>query len=210
MEPLTTVAYIEGQLGRDLTTAEAERAAGAIASASARIRAYTKQSFDLIEDDVLVTSAVGSDLRLPQRPVVSVSRVRAVSSLHGADPVNIAGSWAFDGIDIVRVSPIDTDIWVNLPEWCGQADTFEVTYTHGYAEVPEIVNVVAADMVIRSLTSPSAVAGMVNERIGQYSYQLQQGAGAAGVVVKMTDDDRATLDGAGFRKRATTVQMRQA
>jgi hypothetical protein len=198
MGDLTTQAYIVALLGRPLTDAELDRLPGLLTSASARIRAYTRQQFDYVADDVVTLYGVGSTIKLPQTPVAGVTRVRVVSSL-GLEPVVLLG-WAFDGVDRIKLAPLNRDVWLSYPEWVfdgpdGGAGsiTYEVTYSHGSDEVPVIVQDVAAGMIIRVFTSPSMVAGMVNERIGQYSYQLQQGTGAEGAGVRLTDEDKDAL-----------------
>lgn len=69
----------------------------------------------------------------------------------------------------------------------------------------DVVHVVCA-MVLRTLLSPSQADGMVSERIGQYNYQLQQGAGTAGATVRMSADDREAL--APYRRTAGTIRVR--
>jgi len=49
-------------------------------------------------------------------------------------------------------------------------------------------------------------AGMVSERIGQYTYQLQQGTGSSGATVTLTDGDKDALARWGPR-RAGTIQV---
>jgi hypothetical protein len=61
-------------------------------------------------------------------------------------------------------------------------------------------------MVLRTLLSPSMTPGMVAERIGAYNYQLQQGGGAAGASVVMTEADEKAVRRYGPR-RAGTIQV---
>jgi hypothetical protein len=208
---LATVQDLEARLGRDLTPTEANRAETLLGDASALVRSYTRQTFDLVEDDELVLRPVGVELRLPQRPVTAVASVAAVGGHDTIPDIPLTG-WTFDGIDIVNVDGIDSNVWVSLPAWWedhgGHPDTYRVVYTHGYATVPpEVVTVVCA-MVLRTLTAPSPVEGMVSERIGQYNYQLQQGGGSTGVSVRFTQADKDALIAAGYKRRATTVQVR--
>src|SRR5690606_11501620 len=78
--------------------------------------------------------------------------------------------------------------------------------SHGHASPPPEVVAVVCGMALRVLLSPSLVGGLVSERIGQYNYQMQQGTGTTGAVVRLTDADRAAL--ARYRRTATTVQVR--
>lgn len=209
--PLATVEDLEALLGRPLTADEATRAEALLRQASARVRAWTRQTFSLVENDVVVSRPVGTIIRLPQRPVQNVTQVVAESGTDTIpDLVLPAGSWTFDGIDKVDIWPPDTTWYLSLPEvWTElwpSVNTYRVTYSHGYAPIPDIVVDTVAAMVLRSLTSPSQTPGMVAERIGQYSYQMQQSTGASGATVSMTPDDKEAL--ANFRRTSTTIQTR--
>lgn len=208
-EPLATVNDLETLLGRQLTEAEDARAPGLLNAASVKIRAYTRRVFSVVADDSIVLRPVGGVLRLPQKPVSVVTSVDAISGLPGVAPLALVG-WVFDGIDKVSVRGYDRRVWVSFPEWFWEPgpDTYRVVYSHGYEAVPDAVNAVCVDMVLRSLTSPSLVGGMVAEHVGQYGYQLQQGSGAAGFGVSLSADNKADL--APFRTSATTVQLTQS
>lgn len=211
MGPLATVEDLEARLGRELTPAEEARAEALLADASALVRAWTRQSFAPVEDDELVLRPVGTELRLPQRPVTAVSSVRAVSGLASVPDLALPG-WTWDGIDIVDIAGIDSHIWVSLPawweDWGAAPNTYRVVYSHGTDAVPAVVVAVVCQMVLRTLTAPSMTEGLVSEKIGQYNYQMQQSTGSAGAAVRMTPDDKATLASAGWRRSSTTVQVR--
>lgn len=210
MASLATQADLEARLGRGLTTAEQARVEALLDDASALIRAYTRQDFDQTAGDEIVLRPVGSRLRLPQRPVTAVTSVVALGGGVIPDLTLPAGTWTWDGVDLVDVWPLDSRVWVSLPEAWSDAgwpvDTYRVTYSHGYAQVPADVVAVVCGMVNRVLLSPSLVEGLVQERIGQYSYQLQQGVGASGASVRLTDVDRAAL--ARYRRMSGTIQTR--
>ncbi|SFD14373.1 hypothetical protein [Streptomyces aidingensis] len=211
MPALATQADLEARLGRPLTAEEQARAGALLAGASARVRAYTRQEFDLVHGDVVVLRPVGTVVRLPQRPVLAVSSVVALGGAETIPDITLpGGAWTWDGADKVDIWPPDQGWLLSLPEsWSsgwGGVDSYRVTYDHGYATIPEQVVEAVCAMVLRSLLSPSLAPGMVSERIGNYSYQMQQGGGAAGATVSMTEDDRDLLR--DFRVRATTIQTR--
>lgn len=210
MAALATQADLEARLGRPLTTAEQARADALLDDASALIRAYTGQEFTLHENDVITLRPVGTVLRLPQRPVTAVTQVVAVGGTEPIPDITLPpGAWMFDGIDKVDVWPLNTGWILNLPEvWLEgyPPDTYRVTYSHGYAQVPADVVAITCGIVNRVLLSPSLVEGLVQERIGQYSYQLQQGMGAAGASARLTDDDRTALQ--RYRRTTGVIQTR--
>lgn len=210
MESLATVDDLEARIGRELTPEEAARAEALLADASALVRGYTGRDFGLVEDDEITLRPVGTRVRLPQRPVHTVSRVVATGGSDAVPDVALpVGAWTWDGIDQVDIWPPDTSWLLSLPEtWADGTlvDTYRVTYTHGYDPVPADVVAVVCAMVLRTLLAPSPIAGMVSERIGQYTYQLQQASGSVGATVAMTTEDRTALT--RYRRTATTVQTR--
>lgn len=202
MPDLATTADLEARLGRPLTDDEVLRAPAMLADASALVRDFTRREFTAAVDDVIVLRPVGVTLRLPQRPVTTVSSVKAVMP-DGTSTVDLSG-WAWDGRDKVNLSCATWDT-SSVPNeqrrpW---PDTYEVTYDHGDATVPPGVVAVVCAMVLRTLLSPSLTAGMVAERIGSYNYQLQQGGGAPGATVVMTAADEKALARWGPRRSGT-------
>lgn len=208
---LATVADVEARLGRALSVDEALRAETLLGDASALVRSWTRQSFTLVENDEIVLRPVGTLLRLPQRPVTEVVSVAAVSGMSAVPDLALPG-WTWDGTDLVDIAGVDSQIWVSLPAWWedigASPGAYRVVYSHGLAEVPGEVVAVVCQMVLRTLTAPSQVEGLVSERVGQYNYQLQQGGGSAGAAVRFTGADKEALAGAGWKRRATTVQVR--
>lgn len=193
MDPLADVTALEDRIGRPLTAPELNRSAALLADASALIRSFTGQDFTRTDDEAVVVRAQQGEIRLPQRPVLSVSRVVAIGA-GGAPDLPVIG-WQWDGLDIVRTTT-DTPS-INLPELWYDEDldaypgTYRVTYSHGTAAVPGDVVAVAAAMALRTLTAPTMAGGMTGETIGPYSYRTD-GSGA-GTAVVMTDGDRKIL-----------------
>ena len=111
MVSLATSADLEARLGRDLTDAEATRVDALLADASAMIRAYTGQTFALVEDDEVTLRGSGGTIRLPQRPVTAVASVVAIGG-DGAPDVTVI-DWIWDGVDLVRVG--EGSFVINLP-----------------------------------------------------------------------------------------------
>jgi hypothetical protein len=206
MANLATYEDVEARLGITFTEPQRERVTLLLQDASIAIRRYTKQDFEYVEDDSIILRPVGTWLRLPQKPVENVTGVFAQSGYAGLPEFALV-AWVFDQIDKINIYG-GTEQVVNYPEWWYQyegANTYRVVYSHGYAEIPDDVVATAANMVIRIMTSPTNVGGMVSERIGQYFYQMQQSQGTAGAAVRLNSDDKAAID--PYRKKATTIEL---
>lgn len=119
----------------------------ALASASAVIRSWTRQTINRVVDDVVTLRVLTEqELVLPQRPVVSVSQIR-VNAL-------VLQDWVLSGDRLLR-----TGGWRRLPGTTTYPDPglVEVTYTHGYEEVPDDVRAVCLDLASMTLTNPSGL-----------------------------------------------------
>lgn len=211
--PLATIGDLLARVD-SLTDAQQARAPALLTDASGKIRGYTKQTFDLTLNDTIVLRPVGSHLRLPQRPVIAVDQVVALGGSAAIPDITLpAGSWTFDGVDLVDVCPPDAGWILNLPAtWVDGygPDTYRVTYDHGYPVTPDDVVAVCCAMVLRVLESPTTVEGLVQERIGQYSYQFGQfpGGQSPGLTVRMSDADRDDLKHYRRTQSSTAVRVR--
>lgn len=210
MASLATNADLEARLGRTLTSAEQARATALLADASALIRGYTKQQYEAVADDTIVLRPVGATLRLPQRPVTAVSSVVAVAGGGGTDVTLSASEWTWDRIDEIELYPGVPGRWYCPAGWQSTEppDTYRVTYSHGESPIPAGVVAVCCRMTLAALLAPTMAEGLVQERIGQYSYQYgqQAGSGSPGATVRMTETDRDDLK--RYRRTAGTIQMR--
>ena len=200
---LATVQDLQDRLGRPLTDAEAARAPALLDDASAMVRAYTGQTFTLVADDEVVLRVQAGIVRLPQRPVIAVSRVVAIGGELAPD-VAIT-DWVFDGVDQIAIGTGAAVI--NLPEtWWdddGFPGTYRVTYSHGYAAPPADVVAVTCGMVLRTLTAPTTQGGVTSETIGSYSYSLK--AADTGVSVSLGQPDRQAL--ARYRRTEAMIKV---
>lgn len=202
---LASKCDIEARLGRGLSAEEAARADALLTDASALVAAYTRQDFGPPAAETLVLRATAGVIRLPKRPVVSVSAVVLVG-VGGSPDLALAG-WAWDGLDVVDVRGWDSLI-INLPEVLHDYDclpaTYRLTYSHGYASVPADVVAVVCAMAMRTLTAPTVAAGVTSETIGSYSYRLD--AAGVGTSVRLDTMDKTILD--RYRRTADTTTMR--
>ena len=203
MSALASPADLEARLGRDLTTQEAARAEALLGDASAAVRAYTRQDFELHTDDEVVLRATGGRLALPGRPVQGVSRVEVIGGSEALPDFTLA-DWLFDEIDTVRIG--EGAAIINLPEaWWdddGYPGTYRVTYTHGYVEVPDDVLSVVCGVVLRVLSNPS---GYRSETVGSYSVTYAVPATGEQLGTNLTRYDMKLLD--RYRRKADTVKV---
>lgn len=203
MSALASPADLEARLGRDLTAQEAARAEALLNDASAVVRAYTRQTFDLATDDEVVLRATGGRITLPGRPVQDVSRVEVIGGSEALPDFTLA-DWLFDGIDTVRIG--EGAAVINLPEaWWdddGYPGTYRVTYTHGYAEVPGDVLAVVCGVVLRVLTNPS---GYRSETVGSYSVTYAVPATGEQLGTNLTRYEMKALD--RYRRKSDTVKV---
>lgn len=207
MTNLATAQDLEDRIGRSLTAEESLRATALLTDASALIRGYTRQNFDQQTGDQVVLRPAGNHVRLPQRPVLAVQQV-AIIDCDGqpSDPIN---GWCWDGSDKIRITGssikgIDDPWW----PWNWAPEALQVTYDHGYTVTPADVVARACSMVLAVLLAPTQAEGLVQERIGQYTYIYgqQAGAGSPGATVRMTQADRNAL--ARYRRTAGTIALR--
>lgn len=167
--------------GVDLATAlqdDIDLAAAELAlrRASGRVRRYTRQTISLVTDDVIVRIPQCADeLVLPQRPVVSVASV-VVNGQTSTD-------WKLRGDTLVRCG--------------GWPYGATITYTHGYAEIPDdIQDIVLAQAGFRMINP-----GMLRSRsIDDYSETLASESIGSG---SLSRDDKDILD--TYRRRTFSV-----
>ncbi len=203
MDALVDSSALEARLGRELTAEETARAAGLLADASARIRAFTGRDFTETPFDEVTVRADAGEIRLPKGPVTGVHSVVGVGYDGGVPQVTPVSGWSWDGLDRLSFGSVTV---INAPEWWGEASSraYRVTYSHGYAEVPADVVAVVCGMVLRSLLAPVNAGAIVSETVGPYSYRLADGAN--GTAVSLTADDQAVLK--RYRRSAGTTRVR--
>lgn len=140
--------------------------------ASAVIRTYCRQTFDLVPDDVVPLRGTWSGrLVLPERPVVSVASV------------------AIDGADIADGYTRVRDVLYRT-SWSGPKAVVTVTYTHGFAaDAPamETLKGVCLSVAARAAANPQSMA---QESIGSWSGSFVNGVGGFG----LTAAEQAILD----------------
>lgn len=147
---------------------------------SGEIQRHTGQHIELVTDDhVTLHGNYGRQLVLPQWPVIAVSAV----SINGNAVA--AGTWTFAGNILYRGSlPVfnGPDDWggdLSATSWWGPLAAIAVTYTHGFATIPDDVRSVCLRAGARALERPEwASTGNYYQRDFEF----------------LSDDDRKLLD----------------
>jgi hypothetical protein len=174
MANFATVEDMASFLQVEITTpAQIAAAERALAEATAAIRNYTGQYLSLVTGDVVTLDGRGARLFLPELPVISVASV------------------VEDGAALVATTNYKLGLYGILHRingrWLSGVQNVVVTYTHGYAELPDdIVNIctrAASRAYQAGLTAVEndAALGVASKQLGDYSvaYQSDQGGGVS-------------------------------
>lgn len=199
---LADLSDIEDRLGRDLDADESRRADVLLRDASAMVRAYCRRDFTESRDVVRLRPR-GWKLILPQRPVTAVHELAAVQSFGTTILRTPLTLWSW--VAGAEVYLGDTTLVINGPELDYDQDKIyvEVDYSYGYAEVPDDVRAVVANVAVKALIMPSG--GLVDmETIGPMTVRY---AGVNNGPLALTEPDRAILN--RYRSHAArTMELR--
>jgi hypothetical protein len=206
MPALASVDDIQARYPGNLAADALTRIAALLDDASAVVRSYTRQQFTQSQTTTRIRP-VGHKVILAQRPVTSVDTVSLVDSLQPGGLIALpVGSWMWDGGAELWIGGLD--VVVNLPDEVTQLLRYEiplieVTYTHGYAEVPADVVSVVCSMVARVIDIPGPV-GMQYQTVGPFGYRLS--ATAQEGILSLTPSEQRVLD--VYRRKTRTVELR--
>lgn len=172
------------RLGLTLSDDEAFRVETLLSLASDLIRDEAQQQLSLAEEIITIPGTTDEMIKLPQRPVVAVSSV----TLDGV-PLLEGGDWYRDGNTIVRrrtsVSVLagTLDVLALGHGFGWPAQTLEITYTHGYADLPASLKAICLEAAVRVWVNPGSVA---QEREGETStlyHYASSSSDAAGLLL---------------------------
>lgn len=183
------------RLGVELTGDEFFRADGLLTLASGLIQDEAKQKIERVTGDVLSVRGTSDErIALPERPVIEITTVK----LDGAE---ISG-WYQDGDELTRPTRLHRDAAFPSSLFGQPRQTLEITYTHGYDEIPGVVTTVCLEMVVRAWVNPGAVA---QERVGDVSvYYANVGYQPTGLLMSI-DERRAIRKFFGSRARSVAL-----
>lgn len=144
----------------------------AIEEASAVIKNYCNQDIEQVSDDTILVDGTGSPkLFLPELPVSSITSVKIDGVL--LDPTCYA--LAENGV-----------LWRKYGKWTVGAQNIEVTYTHGYASIPEDVKGVCYRSASRLYQAQlkakrqDFVSGLQSVSVGDWSETYEGDKGSSG------------------------------
>ncbi|MFD5795601.1 hypothetical protein ACFWIO_19085 [Streptomyces diastatochromogenes] len=187
LPPFATAAELAAAMQAPVDAAAADLA---LASASAVIRKWTRQTITRVADDVAQLRVIDCDeLVLPQRPVESVSEVK----VHAL----VLNDWVLSGDRLLR-----TGGWRYLPGTSSYPDPgiVQVTYTHGWDEIPDDVRAVCLDLAASTLANPAMLR---QEAIDDYTRTFAaESLGLGG----LSESHKAMLG--DYRRRMGTARLR--
>jgi hypothetical protein len=190
MTPLATLQQLQARLTTDIT--DTYRASQLLDDASAAIRSYAGQDFTQATTVDRFKVKRGK-VKLSQRPVTAVS---AVEDVNGN---SVLFEWLHG--DVVKIQP-NLDSFSFVP-WKEGVEYVDVTYTHGYAAVPDDIVMVVCQVAGRAYgTSPDASA-LSSESIGSYS--MSTGGAAASGAAGLLAGERAILD--RYRRHVSSTSL---
>lgn len=160
---LASAADLENAMGVAPGSLDAGRAELALRRASGRVRKYTRQVITFVAGETIDVPAGGRVLRVPQRPLV----------VDGDNPLTVVELADFSGIQWVAIenrdySRIGDELTRGYP-WQAPsrlmgypftrqlgvwAPKVRLTYSHGYAEVPDDIVDVVLDLASMNLANP--------------------------------------------------------
>ena len=181
---LATADDLAAILKSPLTGDDLEYGESLLAMASGVVRSECRSDITKVVGDVLtIPGTFDLEIKLPQRPVFDITSittdgqpvdatgytwrrdgtVRRVTGSWITDPgvLSAQGAPAYMGPAGSTEGPIFT-----APSWFGPDVTLEITYSHGYAEIPGELVELTARLAAMAFARP---VGITREQIGGYS-----------------------------------------
>lgn len=198
MTQFATADEFATRLGIDLTTNETNDANTLLTLASALIQEEAGQVIELVGEDTLTRpGSYAARIRLPERPVLSVTSV----TLDGVAIDDDA--WYLDGDEIVRTNLVGTVGQNRFGSfglgWGAPSQELVIVYSHGYNPTPVAAKAVCLEMVARVWVNPGSVLAEVYGS-QQVTYQRSSG-------LLLTEDERRTIRDA-YRRTAGSAALR--
>lgn len=182
-------AELEAYTGVSVAT---DRARLLLDLATGAIQAHTHQTLGrVLNDAVTLPGNWGNALVLPERPASAPTLVKI-----GDTTLTVDTDYVFDGRwTLYRGTKVNGVLSVNGPDylidgwgdWGGPGAVVSVTYSHGFAAIPNDIKGVCLALAARSLQSPD---GVNSETVGSYSVSYSRTGGA----VSLLDEERKLLD----------------
>jgi len=152
-----TAEDLATHIGKDLSAKETATASQALDHASEVIRGYTQQTLDLVTNDPLTLYSLGEPkLFIPQLPIVSVASV-----VENGTTLPTADYYVEKENGLLYKK---YGFW--YPFTWGDPGTVVITYTHGFATIPQDIKNVCEVLAGGMMTNP---VGVSQESLGTYS-----------------------------------------
>lgn len=180
-DAFATSTQLEARLGLSFTADEHGRATTLLGLASDVIRAEFGSLTFAEDDSFTVRGDYASRIRVPQRPLVEVASVTVNGELLDAD------SYYIDGDEIVRSSGISSSFYPFGSIFAGPLDEVEITYSHGWEDMPGDVAAICLEIATRVWVNPGSLVGE-NVAGVQSTYGVGPGNG-----LLMTDAEKKQL-----------------
>jgi hypothetical protein len=164
---------------------------GALAWASSVIEGYCNRNFNLVTGEVVILDPYRGSAILPDFPVVAVTSVEAflpdVSGPNMSWVTLTNFGWTPHTGFLYDTTGLPGTTWSGGPSWPWLPGSLRVTYTHGYATVPQPVKDVCVRLAQQYLENTGM---MVQRRVGDMEARYSGSAG-----VDISPIDRNILDG---------------
>jgi len=166
-----TVADIEAFLMVTISADPVKNASAlrAIAEATETIKNYCHQQIERMTETITLDCTGGWKIFLPELPVISVDTV-----VEDGDTLVVGTDYQLGQYGVLR--RLDDD-------WAAGTQILDVTYTHGYAVIPDDVVGVCTRAAARAYqaglgaAAVGAVSGVASMTLGDYSVSLGTGGG---------------------------------
>lgn len=176
MPAFATSDELAGVLGRDIGITALAGSDLVLQMASSLIQDEAKQQIvQVLNDSVSLRGTYDHVLRLPERPVLAVTavRIRNGSIFASELPLQTNVDYRWDRMGLLRRVTYITGRLVSPVSgyWGGPMAVVDVTYSHGYAVVPDRVKALCLSVAARVLSNPR---GVVSETRGPFSTQFDR------------------------------------
>ena len=179
-DQLANLTDLQSRLKTGIASDDTTRANAALTDVSAAVRRFCGQDFTQSTTTDRLRVRRGQ-VRLPQWPVT------AVSSVVDTNSNTVLFSWTAEDI-VTLTQNLDT---FSFEPWEGGFRWVDVTYTHGYATLPDDLVAIVCQIAARVIGAPPEQSAKRSEEIGDYSYTL--GAAAAAGPVGLLPSEREAL-----------------
>jgi hypothetical protein len=163
--PLATVAQLAAYLQQPLPLADPS-ATLMLTIASGMVRDYLQQTITAVVNEIVLLDPIsGYYVLLPEMPVTNVALLETFDGTVWTTQPTTAYTVS-RRMGMIAAVPGTGIIWPYAPE------SWRVTYSHGFATIPDSLTGVALGVAARTYATP---AGAESERIGGYQvkYQMQ-------------------------------------